>query len=264
MSRKKTAAKKGKSATQSRSAFAPENKEQIHVHVFRFNPVMDFSPRRHMYSMDARAGESVWEMLLRIKHHHDGSLALRGNCGNGVCGGCGVKVNGKPMLGCITQVKDHADAQGNIHVEPLDEQHVKKDLAQDEAPFFAQFLEVKPWMELRANEHVRKHRMLLKDVEWLGKAQECNMCQLCNVNAYADLSKEIGPAAFVKGFRYLRDVRDGDVSRAELLKTHLPVHYPLEMANLCPRDILPGEKIEWIKKQKPVQEKKPIQSKQKK
>jgi succinate dehydrogenase/fumarate reductase-like Fe-S protein len=87
-------------------------------------------------------------------------------------------------------------------------------------------------------------------VELLGKAQECNMCQLCNVHACADLEKELGPAAFVKGFRYLRDVRDGDISRIELLKEQLPVHYSLEKANLCPRDISPGDKIAWIKKQK--------------
>ncbi len=264
MARNPVASKKTKPAKQSRPAFAPAHKEHVHAHVFRFNPVMDFTPRRHTYSMDARAGESVWEMLLRIKHQHDGSLAFRGNCGNGACGGCGVKVNGKPVLGCTTQVKEHLDSHGNISIEPLEENSVKKDLSQNEELFFAQFLKVNPSMELRANEHVRKHRMQTTEVELLENAQECNMCQLCNVNAGADLSKELGPAAFVKGYRYLRDVRDGNITRMELLKTHLPVHYSLEKANLCPRDILPGEKIEWIKKQKSVQGLHQAKSKRKK
>ncbi len=235
-----------------RVPFTLSEKNTIHATLFRYNPSMDFIPRTHTYSLEKKEGESVWELLQRIKHHHDGSLTFRGNCGNGACGGCGIKVNGKPVMGCTTQVSGVMGENNSLTIAPLDEQRVKKDLASDESLFFSQLLAAKPWIESRASEHARRNKMSQKEAELLGRAQECNLCQLCNANAKVDLEKELGPAAFVKGYRYARDMRDGDVSRVEMLKTHLPVHYSLEKANLCPRDILPGEKIEWIKKQKPI------------
>lgn len=248
----KKAPKKPASKTK-KISFTHSAEKKIHATVFRYNPSMDFVPRTHDYQLSPKIGESVWELLQRIKHHHDGSLVFRGNCGNGACGGCGVKVNGKPALACTTQVSTCMDENGNLRIDPLDEKNVKKDLAQNEETFFAQFEVVKPWIELRANEHARKHRMSEKEVELLGKTQNCHMCQLCNISANADLDKELGPAAFAKGYRYARDMRDGDVSRIEMLQSHLPIHYSTKEANYCPRDIAPGEKIEWIKKQKTVQ-----------
>ncbi|QQR92910.1 MAG: hypothetical protein IPJ89_01535 [Candidatus Iainarchaeum archaeon] len=231
-------------------SFVPGVANNLHATIFRYNPSMDFVPRTHTYTMEKKEGESVWELLSRIKHRHDGSLTFRGNCGNGACGGCGIKVNGKPTLACTTQVASSLDAHNTMRIDPLDEKSVKKDLAQDETLFFAQFLAVKPWIQLRSNEHVRQHKMSLQELERLDRAPNCHMCQLCNTAARTDLEKELGPAAFVKGYRYARDMRDGDVTRIKLLQSHFPVHYALKSANLCPRDIMPGEKMEWIKKQK--------------
>lgn len=227
----------------------PTSKAPVHwnIRVARYNPSMDFTPRTHEYSVPPHEGESILDLLTRIKHTQDGSLTFRASCGYGGCGTCGVRVNGKPLLGCVTQVKDHLDANRSLRIDPLDAETTLKDLVVDEKPFFAQLTEVKPWRVPRPNDAKRNHKMGVNDVAALGNSQQCILCGLCNANANASVKPELGPAAFVKGFRYANDIRDGDAARPTALATHLPVHYSLEKANWCPRDIFPGDKIREIR-----------------
>ena len=219
----------------------------LHVRVARFNPQMDFVARTHEYSIAPKAGESVLDLLTRLKQTQDGSLTFRGSCGYGGCGSCGVVVNGKPVLGCVTQVKDVADNHNSLRIDSLNEKNTIKDLVVDEKPFFDELLRVKPWIVPRAHDERRNHKMGVNDVKKLGNAQQCILCGLCNANADSSSRGEIGPAAMVKAYRYANDLRDGDAKRLSVLSTHLPVHYSLEKANLCPRDLVPGVKIKEMR-----------------
>ena len=219
----------------------------LHVRVSRFNPQMDFNARTHEYSIAPKEGESVLDLLTRLKHVQDGSLTFRGSCGYCGCGSCGVKANGKPVLGCVTQVKDVVDEHHSLRVDPLNEKNVIKDLVTDEKPFFDELLRVKPWIVSRAHDERRNHKMGVKDVVKLGNAQQCILCGLCNANADSSSRAEIGPAAFVKAYRYANDLRDGDVKRLSTLSTHFPPHYSLDKANLCPRNIAPGDKLKEMR-----------------
>lgn len=221
----------------------------MHVRVTRFNPEMDFYPRTHEYALHSHAGESVLDLLTRIKHTQDGSLTFRGSCGYGGCGSCGVKVNGKPVLGCVTQVADAVDPHARtLTIEPMDVERVIKDLVVDETAFFSELLRIKPWLVPRKQDERRNHKMGVNDVKKLARTQECILCGLCNANVstthdHAKNANEIGPAAWVKAYRYLNDLRDGDPRRAAEYARMLPVHYSLEKANWCPRNISPGDRI---------------------
>ena len=226
-----------------------ETHSLMHVRVTRFNPEMDFYPRTHEYALHANPGESVLDLLTRIKHTQDGSLTFRGSCGYGGCGSCGVKVNGKPVLGCVTQVSDAMDTHARtLRIEPLDVERVIKDLVVDEKPFFDELLRIKPWVVPRKHDERRHHKMGVNDVKKLSRTQECILCGLCNANVSSVQTNgknagEIGPAAWVKAYRYTFDMRDGDTRRVEGYSTMLPVHYSLEKANWCPRNIAPGDRI---------------------
>ena len=229
-----------------------KNSPLFHVRVFRFNAGMDFVPRTHEYSIEKIAGESVLDLLTRLKHTQDGSLTFRASCGNGGCGTCGVRVNGKPVLGCVTQVSDALAESATLRIDPLNENEVIRDLVCSEKDFFNQFEMVKPFLVPRKSDAQRHHRMLPQEVEALGNAQQCILCGICNANAHAPThsSSEWGPAAMVKGYRYWKDIRDGDITRVREMKRHIVPSYSLEKANLCPRDIFPGKKIEAIMKEK--------------
>lgn len=240
----KTVSKKARTKTKIPSAPA-----HWYVRVSRFNPNMDFVPRTLEYVIKPHPGESISDMLLRVKHTQDGSLTFRASCGYGGCGTCGVRVNGKPVLGCVTQVQEHVNAHGTIRIDPLYTESVIKDLVCEEGEFFHEYGHVKPWMVPRKHDEARKHKMSPQEVQKLGKSQQCIMCGICNAASGWEKTGELGPAAFVKGFHYAADARDGDVSRVKEMQKFLPVHYSLSQANECPRDIRPGDKIKWVKNQ---------------
>ena len=225
----------------------------IHVSVFRFNAGMDYVSRMHEYTAEKIMGESVLDLLTRLKHTQDGSLTFRGSCGTGGCGTCGINVNGKPVLGCLTQVSDALSKNETLQIGPLDRENVIRDLVCSENPFFNQLKMVKSHLVSRKSEVRRKHRMLPSEIDALGNAPHCLLCGICNASAGVHAGENgnvLGPAAFVKGYRYWKDSRDGDVSRVERMKEFLPVPYSLEKANTCPRDIFPGKKIEALIKEK--------------
>lgn len=235
-----------KRASARQPVFHSAESSPIHVRVSRYNPTIDFSPRTHEYTLPLKQGESVLDLLTRIKHTHDGSLTFRGSCGYGGCGSCGVKVNGKPVLGCVTQVTDVLDTHNGLRIDPLQES-VIKDLVTDEKPFFDELLRVKPWITLRAHDERRHHRMGVGEVKKLGNTFQCMLCGLCNATVESEKKGELGPAAFVKAYRYLHDARDATSTRWNDAARNLPVHYSLEKANACPRNIFPGDKIREIR-----------------
>lgn len=221
----------------------PAENPRMNIRVSRFNPTIDFTPRTHEYSIHAKPGESILDLLTRIKHTQDGSLTFRGSCGYGGCGSCGVKVNGKPLLGCVTQVKDVLDTHNAMRIDPLDAENTIKDLVVDEKAFFEELLRITPWLTPRAHDERRNNKMGVSDVQKLGNAQQCILCGLCNASAESSSRGELGPAAFVKAYRYVNDMRDANTKRASEISSNLPVHYSLDNANVCPRNIFPGDKI---------------------
>jgi succinate dehydrogenase / fumarate reductase iron-sulfur subunit len=207
---------------------------------------MDSLPRTHEYTISPREGESILDLLLRIKHTQDGSLTFRGSCGYGGCGSCGIKANGKHALACVTQVKDVLDAHSGLRIDPLHE-NVIKDLVVDEREFFQQLLKVKPWITPRKNDEKRNHKMGINDVKKMGNTPQCILCGICDARVESSQKGEMGPASFVKAYRYIHDIRDGNMERPSVLCENLPVHYSLSLANECPRDIRPGDIIHELR-----------------
>ena len=64
-----------------------------------------------------------------IKDQLDGTLSFRWSCRMGICGSCGMMVNGDPQLTCATFLTDYAP--GPVRVEPLANFPVIRDLVVD-------------------------------------------------------------------------------------------------------------------------------------
>lgn len=227
------------------SPIFPMSNPILHIRIFRFNPQLDFTPRTHEYSITPRKNETILDLLTRIKHTQDGSLTFRGSCNAGTCGGCGVRVNGKPVLACSTKVSSISDGHPSLRIDPLVESRVIKDLVMDEKEFFDDLLHVTPWLVSRKNDERRNHKMGMKDVKRLGFSHACTLCGLCDSHTRST-SEKINPAAFVKAYRYIHDVRDGNTQRLSSLSSYFsssalaPVS---ESDSICPENISPREKM---------------------
>jgi len=88
------------------------------------------------------------DALNYLKNQVDGTLTFRWSCRMGVCGSCGMMVNGTPKLTCATFLRDYYP--GAIQVGPLANFPVIRDLVIDMDDFMNKLQEIKPWIILCA------------------------------------------------------------------------------------------------------------------
>ncbi len=117
---------------------------QIKFHVTRYNPEKDGTPYMQTYTVPVREGMTVLDGLHYIKENLDPSLAWRYSCRMGVCGSCGMLLNGSPTLACNTQVLHIAST--DLTVGPLPNFKIIRDLVPDLATMFDKHQAIQPFI----------------------------------------------------------------------------------------------------------------------
>ena len=81
---------------------------KITLEVARYRPGEDERPTMQQYEVPLRDDWVVLDALNYIKDEVDGTLSYRWSCRMGVCGSCGMMVNGVPKLTCAAFLRDLA------------------------------------------------------------------------------------------------------------------------------------------------------------
>jgi len=76
--------------------------ETIKLEVTRYAPERHQAPTSQSFEVPYRKDWVVLDALNYIKDNLDGSLSYRWSCRMGICGSCGMMVNGEPKLTCAT------------------------------------------------------------------------------------------------------------------------------------------------------------------
>jgi len=189
----------------------------VEFKICRFNPKKD----RHYvstYKVPVRKGMTLLDALMYIKDNFDGTLAFRHSCRMGVCGSCGIMVNGKPMLACYTQVL-HLNADVLV-IEPLQNMPVIKDLVVDIQLFFDTYDRIKAIL-IKPEETLKKLDEFTQSPTQLKKYWDLSLCIKCSIcystcPAVID-EKFLGPSTLATNYRFISDSRDEGL--AERLKT---------------------------------------------
>ena len=100
--------------------------DQITLHVARYRPEEEAAPTFQEYVVPCPKEWVVLDGLNYVKDRLDGTLSYRWSCRMGICGSCGMTVNGEPKLTCATFLADYAP--GPVRVEPLRNFPVIRDL----------------------------------------------------------------------------------------------------------------------------------------
>ncbi len=218
---------------------------RIYVEIQRFNPEKDKKPSFHKYMVEVEPNERMLDALMKIKNGQDPSLVFRKSCAHGVCGSDAMIINGKERLACKTLIKDVAGIEGDtVRVQPLRTLPLQRDLMVNQAPFFHNYRQVKPY---QINPEPVKEKERIQTPEKRKQFDDANKCILCAACFSAcpvkkDVNpKFLGPAAIVQASRFIDDDRDkGFVER-------LPdLDYPdgiwscesrFECTRVCPRNI---------------------------
>src|SRR5499425_3855866 len=93
--------------------------DRIALQVLRYRPEQEAEPTVEEYEVPCRKDWVVLDGLNYVKDRLDGSLSYRWSCRLGICGSCGMTVNGEPKLTCATFLTDYAQQGSKIRVEPL-------------------------------------------------------------------------------------------------------------------------------------------------
>jgi fumarate reductase iron-sulfur subunit len=227
--------------------------ETITLQVARYRPDVDIAPRLQDYEVPLREEWAVLDALNHIKDRIDGTLSFRWSCRMGICGSCGMTVDGDPALTCGTFLVDHAP--GPVRVEPLANFPVVRDLVVDIGDFMRKLPAVKPWL-------VRDEEPKVDGVEFLQTPAQldeykqfsmCINCMLCYsaCPVYGIEPDFLGPAAIALAQRYNLDSRDqGAHQRLDVLAGADGIWactYVGECTTACPKGVDPAGAIQRYK-----------------
>jgi len=227
--------------------------DRISLHVTRYCPERDPEPRIQTYEVPFRKDWVVLDALTYIKDNVDGSLSFRWSCRMGICGSCGMMVDGEPKLTCATFLSDYAP--GPVRVEPLKHFPVIRDLVTAFTDFLVKLKEVKPWI-IRRDEERAPSRELLQTPAQLDAYKQFSMCINCMLcyaacPVYGLDPGFAGPAAIALAQRYNLDSRDeGSAQRMQVLSSHEGIWgctFVGECSKVCPKNVDPAAAIQRYK-----------------
>ncbi len=220
--------------------------DSIRLQVTRFRGDEDSEPRTQEYDVPLRKEWTVLDGLNHIKDEVDPTLSFRWSCRMGICGSCGMNVEGEPKLTCATFLTDYAP--GPIKVEPLGNFPVVRDLVVDINDFMEKLPRVSPWI-IRDDDVTEIDGEYLQTPEELDAYKQFSMCINCMLcyaacPVYGLDEHFIGPAAIALAERYDLDSRDaGARKRLDVLIEHDGVWgctFVGECSAVCPEARGPG------------------------
>ncbi len=199
--------------------------ETISLEVLRYSPERDAEPSFQRYDVPLRKDWVVLDALNYIKDKVDGSLTFRWSCRMGICGSCGMMVNGEPKLTCAI------------------------------TDFMTKLQSVKPWL-IRNEEKPISEGEYLQTPEQLDRYKQFSMCINC-ILCYAACPVYgldpvfIGPAGIALAQRYNMDSRDeGAHERMDVLAQHEGIWgctFVGECTKVCPKHVDPAGAIQQYK-----------------
>lgn len=229
--------------------------DNIILEIARYSPEQDAEPSFVSYEVPLRKEWVVLDALNHIKDKVDGSLTYRWSCRMGICGSCGMLVNGEPKLACATFLSSCARDGKKVRVEPLRYFPVMRDLVTELGGFLDKLSSVKPWL-IRREEPPLSAGEFLQTPEQLENYKQYSMCINCTLcySACPVVGLDpgfAGPAAIALAQRYNMDSRDqGSEERMAALAHPEGIWgctFVGECTRVCPKHVDPAGAIQQYK-----------------
>lgn len=185
---------------------------------------------------------TLLDALRAIRSHHDPSLTLRYSCCHASCGTCGMRVNGREVLACVTKLADLHP--GPVLVEPLGNARVEHDLVVDMRGLYDS-------LEPTGRPLVRQDNVLAGQGETVTagaflRYEDCIECGLC-LSACPVAGTDpryIGPAALAAAARVTAEPRGADpesvLAWVDDEQGCWRCHVSLECTEVCPSGVDPA------------------------
>nr|MBP3724446.1 fumarate reductase iron-sulfur subunit [Campylobacter sp.] len=154
---------------------------KIKIRAFKYNPLSKISkPHFAEYELEETSGMTVFIALNMIREKFDSDLRFDFVCRAGICGSCGMVINGVPKLACRTLTKDYPD--GVIELMPLPAFKLLKDLSVDTGNWMnAMSKRVESWIHSNKQTDISKMEekvdpQAAQETFELDRCIECGIC----------------------------------------------------------------------------------------
>lgn len=184
---------------------------QLTFEIFRFNPeIPTKEPWMDSFVIEEEAGMTLFIALNKIREELDPSLNFDFVCRAGICGSCGMLINGQPTLACKTLTKN---LSSKITLMPLPVFKLLGDLSVDTGSWFRDVsLRTEAWIhtDKEFDETAIEERMSNEEALQIYEAERCIECGCCIGGcATANIKPDfIGAAGVNRVARFMVDPRD--------------------------------------------------------
>jgi succinate dehydrogenase / fumarate reductase iron-sulfur subunit len=234
-----------------------QKETDIIFYIHRYNPEVDSKPYIQKYTVHVEPGMTVLDGLHQIKETQDATLSYRFSCRMGVCGSCGMLLNGRPSLACNNQILDITSKA--LTVAPLPNFDIIKDLVPELTPLFEKHISIHPnIIQNKTDEMLNPTGEFYQNPDELTKYLQfsyCIKCGLC-MAACPTLATDpeyLGPQPLLQSYRYSIDTRDDGFDRRKKVvgSAHgaFRCHYAGECSNVCPKGVDPARAIQFMKRE---------------
>ena len=190
------------------------NEREIRFNILRYDPQKaGDTPRMETYAVKEAPGMTIFIALNQIREREDPSLQFDFVCRAGICGSCGMVINGRPDLACRTLTSKFPD--GEITLLPLPGFELIGDLSVDTGKFMRAVREqVRGWIHDEEAEgrdlKVLEERMDPDTADAIYELERCIECGCCISACGTKLMREnfLGAVGFMHVARFHADPRD--------------------------------------------------------
>lgn len=229
---------------------------QLQINVLRFNPQdPDSLPRMQTYEIEEADNMTLFMVLTEIREHQDASLQFDFVCRAGICGSCGMLINGRPGLACRTLTKNLGQ---QITLAPLPVFELIADLSVNTGKWMRGMSErLQTWLHSNDDVDIDKleQRMdpdLAEQIYELDRCIECGCCiAACGT---AQMNEEFtGAVGLNKIARFRLDPRDqrNDADFYNLIGDDDGIFGCMSLLgcnDLCPKDLPLQTQIAFLRR----------------
>jgi len=245
--------------------------------IFIFDLFCQKEPVLKSWTVSDHQIQMVLDGLFFIKDYEMPSLSFRRSCREGICGSCGMNINGRNGLACLVSKK--SSVLDTFKIYPLPHMPHIKDLVVEMSFFYQQYKSINPFLKTASlfnfyffsefskkapsftgNLQVhffeptkeiyqsKKNRLLIDGL------YECILCACCSTSCpsyWWSREKYLGPAVLLQAYRWIIDSRDNDlIDRLSLLHASdrlYKCHGILNCVQCCPKNLNPAAAISNLK-----------------
>ncbi len=190
-----------------------DTNRKLRIHALRYNPAQPGDePRVQVYELEEAAGMTLFIALSEIREKQDPTLQFDFVCRAGICGSCGMMINGRPGLACRTVTKDLGE---DIFLAPLPVFELIGDLSVNTGKWMRGMSEkLETWVHLQQEKldlkriEERMEPKLAEDIYLLDRCIECGCC-VAGCGTARMRQDFVGAVGLNKIARFRLDPRDG-------------------------------------------------------